>query len=202
MKTLVLAVSGLLLGGLSAQADVYSLDYSFGPTNTGAIIFATGLTAYGDGYFPITGIIGDTLEGGPITGLTGPAVDPTTPTNNGAFLFNNAFSPTGAPSGNPFDDNGLLFNVANTGDVAIGPPAEINLFGDGAGNLYEYYYPLAITGPPSYGGATLTGHYVLLDIGPGASVAGYSVVPEPGVDGMLVLGLAGLAFAIRRRKIA
>lgn len=201
MKTLMLAVTGLLLGGFSAQADVYSLTYSFS-SGAGEIIFATGATPYSDGYFPITGIIGVTAEGGLVTGLSGPAVDPTTPTNTGPFIFDNAFSPTGAASGNPFDNNGLLFNVEGGVPGGVTTPAEINLYGDGAGNLYEFYYPMTYLpdNPPAYGGGGPV-TYELLDISPATSVAGFSV-PEPGVDGMVVLGLAGLAFAIRRRKIA
>jgi hypothetical protein len=190
-QAMLLAIPALLLSVAGARADVYDFSYSGAGGVFGSGTFTTG-TPYGDGWVPVTSITG-TTEAGAILRLeesSGPGIDPDSPNapleccavgpNGGDFFYDNAFMP-GSP--NPFSSpGGLLFDVANATDTPI------ELFGDGAGNTYEFSYgeDVGTLSPPAYGGTQV--HFTAIP------------TPEPSSYGTVALCMSGLLFARWRRR--
>ncbi len=180
---LVLSLAMLVACG-SAKADTYSFSY-FGvgdPATVWGHGFLTTGANLGNGYFAITGITGDTSNG-MITGLdvSGGAV--ATPPNYNyccGFDYDNAFAPVNGTFGTHFDYYGVLFET-NSG------ASPINIYGDGQNDGYTQMY--------SYNGPQQQIQFV-------SSTTSSSATPEPGLYGILALGLSGFAIAYSRRKRA
>ena len=192
-QSVLFCILVLLMGVPGAKASLWNFSYVgvvdgvIDPNVYGTGSFTTG-NAFGDGYFPVTSI-GGTTEGGTITGLVTTGGDVTDP-GNGSYLYccgydyDNAFSPTGLATGNPFSSTGgILFTVTNGG---LSP---INLFGDGNGNSYEFSYgeDVANFGIPSYGGTLI--EFTAVD-----------PAPEPRFYGALAIGLIGILAVARRYR--
>jgi len=189
-QAMLLAIPALLLSVPGAWADSYDFSYSGAGGIFGSGAFTTG-TPYGDGYVPIMSITG-TTEAGAILGLEesdGPGIDPNDPNapleccavgpNSGDFFYDNAFLP--ADPNNPFTAvGGLLFDVAN------GVDSPVELFGDGAGNTYEFSYGEDVGSlvPPAFGGTQVSFTAIL--------------TPEPGTVALCMSGLLFVRWRLRR----
>ena len=214
IKRCMWIVPALLLPVFSAQANIYDFSYVGinDPAVYGSGTFTTG-TAYGNGYLPVTAITGFT-EAGQISGLEvsgGAATEPggtlgccNVGPGGAYYLYDNAFSPS---SVNPFSSTGgVLFHVAEPIASVTGSPVNpIELFGDGAGNTYEFSYgeDVFTNSAPSFGGTQVA----FTSWTPGDAPIGFhniaiAATPEPGLYGVLAVGLSGLVLTLKRRRRA
>lgn len=161
---------------LASAATVTSTTYDFGffgfDSSKGAVTTGSFTTNASDDITAISGYFGDTMGlFGPITGLAPLSLGTST-----GFNFDNKYNGS-------FDDAGVLFLVGGQ---------QVNLYGepDGA-HVYTY----------ANGFGDITGHLFVHEVSQTfAPEVQLPAVPEPTSMALMLSGLMGMAFLIKRRK--